>query len=280
MTNQSFPNHPDKHRGEALVRPEHFLSRVLRRDDLRVPEAIIMGYSGRLTSMLVERGFTRDASYPTSWRALWVKEGASVGVVEGFGYGAPAAAIVMEELATLGARRFISLGMAGALASEVGFGDVVVCTGAVRDEGVSHHYLAAARYAYPTDGLTNEVCDALAHANVPFTEGATWTIDAIYRETLEEALAYRDEGVVTVDMEAAALFAIAQVRGVEVASLFSVSDHLLSGETWELAPDSAAVVAGLAVILDAALSVLNSEDEGAPSLATDEGRFDANDVSP
>jgi purine-nucleoside phosphorylase len=84
----------------------------------------------------------------------------------------------------------------------------------------------------------------------------TWTLDAIYRETLEEALAYREEGVVTVEMEAAALFTIAEVRGVEIASLFTVSDHLLAASEWSSAPNKQLLTDGLARILDVSLEVL------------------------
>jgi uridine phosphorylase len=222
-----------------------------------------MGYTGQLPAMLKDRGFARVANYRTSWRALWLREGPNVdrvGVVEGFGYGAPAAAIVLEELATLGARRFINLGMAGALPSEVDFGEVVLCTAAVRDEGVSHHYVPAARYAYPSSMLTEDLRQMLRQQGTKFVEGPTWTIDAIYRETVDEAMAYRDEGVVTVDMESAALFTIAQVRGVDIAAIFAVSDHLLAGDEWQLSPDKAVVASGLTSVLDTALAVLDVDD--------------------
>jgi uridine phosphorylase len=198
---------------------------------------------------------------------MWLQEvsvNAQVGVVEGFGFGAPNAAIVIEELATLGVRRFINLGLAGALPDEVDFGDVVLCTGAVRDEGVSHHYVPSARYAYPSTGLTDELRKALMHEGEPFAEGITWTIDAVYRETVEEALAYRKEGVVTVEMEAAALFTIAEVRGVEIASLFTVSDHLLVGSEWRPAPNKQVLTDGLARILDVSLKVLSPEGHFEP----------------
>jgi uridine phosphorylase len=256
----SFPNYPDKHAGSPLVRPEMFLRGLIDRADVVVPTSIIVGYSGQLPALLRERGFTRVDKYRTSWRALWLREGPDidrVGVVEGFGYGAPAAAIVLEELATLGAQRFINLGMAGALPSEVGFGQVVLCTAAVRDEGVSHHYTPAARYAYPSPVLTDVLRRALHQRGTSFVEGPTWTIDAIYRETVDEAMAYRDEGVVTVDMESAALFTIARARDVEIAAIFAVSDHLLAGDEWQLSPDRAVVTAGLASVLDTALSVLD-----------------------
>jgi uridine phosphorylase len=258
----SFPNYPDKHGGSPLVRPESFLRGLLERDDVVVPRSIIMGYSGQLPGLLSERGFTRVANYRTSWRALWFREGPDVdgvGVVEGFGYGAPAAAIVLEELATLGARRFVSLGMAGALPSEVDFGAVVLCTAAVRDEGVSHHYVPAAKFAYPSSALTDVLRQTLVQRGTNFVEGPTWTIDAIYRETVEEAVAYRDEGVMTVDMESAALFTIAQTRGVDMAAIFAVSDHLLAGDEWQLSPDRAVVASGLATVLETTLTALDGD---------------------
>jgi uridine phosphorylase len=212
---------------------------------------------------------------------MWLQEEsdpARVGVVEGFGFGAPNAAIVIEELTALGVRRFINVGLAGALPTEVDFGDVVLCTGAIRDEGVSHHYVPAARYAYPSTGLTDELRQALLRKGDPFTEGMTWTLDAVYRETVEEALSYREEGVVTVEMEAAALFTIAEVLGVEIASLFTVSDHLLAESEWRPAPNKQLLTDGLARILDVALEVLSPEGrfESGPLLdsgAETEGPF-------
>ena len=59
-----------------------------------------------------------------------------------------------------------------------------------------------------------------------FTSGTSWSIDTPYRETVSEARRYRHQGVLTVEMEAAALFAVGKHRKAEVASLFSVSDSL------------------------------------------------------
>jgi purine-nucleoside phosphorylase len=69
----------------------------------------------------------------------------------------------------------------------------------------------------------------LTERGAAFQRGPTWTIDTRYRETVDEVRHYRREGVLTVEMEAAALFAVAVVRGVEAASVFVLSDLL--GET-------------------------------------------------
>jgi uridine phosphorylase len=261
VTTPTFPVSPDKHGGTPLITPQMMLARQLVDPDLVVPEGAIMGYSPRLASLLEERGFERVSGYGPLWRTMWLRAGerpARVGVVEGFGVGAPVAAVVLEELAALGVRRVVSLGIAGALPEELGFADVVLCTSALRDEGTSHHYRPAERFAHPAKGLTEALRRELARDASPFVEGPTWTVDAIYRETLEEARAYRDEGIATVEMEAAALFVVAEVRGLEAAAVFTVSDHLLAHDTWRLAPDTRSVTAGLARILDASIAALSA----------------------
>jgi purine-nucleoside phosphorylase len=67
--------------------------------------------------------------------------------------------------------------------------------------------------------------------NINFSEGTTWTIDAPYRETTKEINKYKKEGIATVEMEAAALFAVTRYRKLKSAAIFSISDVL--GEKWE-----------------------------------------------
>ena len=256
----TFPNHASKYGGTPLIRPEVIVSRLFGDQQHVVPTSVILGYSARLRPMLRERGFVLLSGYSAPWHSMWLPEGepvATVGVVEGFGFGAPGAAIVIEELVALGTRRIVNLGLAGGLAVDVGFGDLVLCSGAIRDEGVSHHYVPPARLAHPSVTLTDELRAALTEREETFVEGRTWTVDAIYRETLEEALAYRDDGVITVEMEAAALFTIGAVRGVDVAAIFAISDHLLAAPQWQVAPDKSVLNDGLRRGLDVALSVLS-----------------------
>jgi uridine phosphorylase len=134
------------------------------------------------------------------------------------GIGAPAAVAQMEVLASLGVGRFLSLGTAGGLGPVQSPGDVVVVTGAIRDEGVSYHYVSADADVSPDADLTAALTSALDRAGIQLTSGTTWTTDAPYRETAEEVLEFRRRGVLTVEMEAAALFAVARARGIELAS--------------------------------------------------------------
>ncbi len=186
------------------------------------------------------------------------EDATAVGMVGRFGIGAPAAANRLEDLAAAGVRRFIAIGLAGALQPEMEVGDLVVCTEAVRDDGVSHHYLPGAARVLPTHGLTDQLAGELSRSGRPLHRGPTWTIDAPYRETVEEIQHYRDLGVLTVEMEAAALAAVAEVRGVEFAAAFTVSDSL-AGESWNPHFADPLVDSGLELLLKAAVLALRAD---------------------
>ncbi len=139
-------------------------------------------------------------------------------------------AMTMEELAALGVRRFLVFGACGSLRTDLRIGDLVLPTFAVPDEGTSRHY-GGPRRPRPARALRDALADACARRGVPFTLGGTWTTDAVYRESLSRARTLVRDGVVGVDMEASALWAVARLRGLQAASLFVVSDEL-GGDDW------------------------------------------------
>jgi len=148
------------------------------------------------------------------------------------GIGAPFAAATLEELIGLGGRRFVACGGAGALAPELALGQVVVVTAALRGEGTSYHYLRAGRFALPDAQVTADIEAACQAAAAPFVRGATWTTDAVFRETRAAVRRRRAEGCVVVEMEAAAFFAVAQYRQVAFGQLLYAGDDV-SGEQWD-----------------------------------------------
>ncbi len=173
-----------------------------------------------------------------------------------FGIGAPAAAMLMELLIAMGARQFISIGTAGAIDPGLQIGDLVLCGEAVRDEGVSAHYLAHPDDpALPDPALSAAFGAALNRGPTPPVAGPSWTIDAIFRETPAQIAHYQAHGVLAVEMEAAALFAVAAMRGVQIAAGFVISD-LLSTATWQPQFDHPDVSAGLGRLFEAARTTL------------------------
>ena len=108
----------------------------------------------------------------------------------------------------------------------------ILPTAAVRDEGTSYHYLAASRTVGPSPEAVDAIRTTLLRHAVPFVEGATWTTDALYRETRRKVERRVAEGCLTVEMEAAAFFAVAAFRGVAFGQLLYAGDDL-SGEGWD-----------------------------------------------
>jgi uridine phosphorylase len=148
------------------------------------------------------------------------------------GVGAPLAAGFLEEAIAHGIRTVVACGGAGALVPDLTMGHVVVPTAAIRDEGTSYHYLPASRQVAPSPTAVVAIEDTLRRHGVAYRTGATWTTDAIYRETRAKAAARVAEGCLTVEMEAAAFFAVAAFRGITFGQLLYAGDDL-SAEEWD-----------------------------------------------
>jgi uridine phosphorylase len=146
--------------------------------------------------------------------------------------GAALAGGLFDELIALGAKKFVVVGGAGVLDRNIAFGHVVVPTSAVRDEGTSYHYLPPSREVAPSRKAVSAIRRVLARNDIPFVTGKTWTTDGFYRETHAKVKMRRAEGCVTVEMEAAALFAVARFRGVHLGQMLYGGDDV-SGEEWD-----------------------------------------------
>jgi uridine phosphorylase len=224
----TFPQLAGKHALDALVP----LPPAEKFPDLPAPESVILCYPRWLfRDTLAAEQTTR---YPWQYRGdVHILPGSEgrVAVAGGMGVGAPAAAMLVEELGAHGVRNFVILGLAGGLQPELRAGAEVLCDKALRDEGVSQHYLAPGQYVDATPELTSRLEAEFRDAGIVCAKGPSWTTDAPYRETREEARKYREEGIQTVEMEAAAVFAVARVRGYSAAAAFVVSDTL-ADEGW------------------------------------------------
>jgi len=146
--------------------------------------------------------------------------------------GAPSSSAFLEEAIAHGLRKFIVCGQCGVLDANLARSHVVIPTSAVRDEGTSYHYLPPGREVAPTESAIRAIEGVLGARGVPFTACKTWTTDAFYCETQEKMKRRLAEGCLVVEMEAAALFAVARFRGVELGQILLAGDDL-SGECWD-----------------------------------------------
>ncbi|KAA3656048.1 MAG: purine-nucleoside phosphorylase [Chloroflexi bacterium] len=148
------------------------------------------------------------------------------------GVGAPMAAAFMEEVISLGCRKFIVCGGCGVIDKQIGFEHVVVPETAVRDEGTSYHYLPPSREVSASLAAVSAICQTLETHHIQYVLGKTWTTDAVYRETSAKVARRRAEGCLVVEMETAAFCAVAQFRKVTFGQILYGGDDL-TGEKWD-----------------------------------------------
>ncbi len=148
------------------------------------------------------------------------------------GVGAPLAAGLLEEVIARGSNKFIVCGSAGVLDKSIALGHLLVPISAIRDEGTSYHYLPPSREVEAHPQAVTAIKDKLSESGIEYLLTKTWTTDAFYRETAGKIALRKSEGCLTVEMEAAALFAVAKFRGVVLGQILYGGDDV-SGELWD-----------------------------------------------
>ncbi|MES3161378.1 MAG: nucleoside phosphorylase [Halorubrum sp.] len=178
------------------------------------------------------------------------------------GIGSPSATIAVEELARVGVDTFIRVGSCGAIQSDMAVGDLVITTGAVRQEGTSDEYV---REDYPATA-DGEVVSALVAAaerlGYDYHTGITMSADSFYAgqgrpgfegfeaagsDALIEEL--QAANVKNVEMEASAILTVANVYGLRAGAVCSVYANRVTGEFRTEGESRAAETASLAVKL-------------------------------
>ncbi len=146
------------------------------------------------------------------------------------GLGAPLSAALFEYVIALGCNNFIVCGSSGLLDKNLKE-FLLVPVSAVRDEGTSYHYLPPSREVKASTKAIAAIEKIMKKHNVKYKLSKTWTTDAFYRETPDKISLRKEEGCSTVEMEAAALFAVAKFREVNIGQILYGSDDV-SGDEW------------------------------------------------
>lgn len=229
MLNGHVPRFPEKHKGTPKFDALEFMKKHMDRLE-KLPEKAIVVFSSTLYSQLHESLATKGTDYP--YGGLFetsVDESSGLMLIKLYP-GAPLIANTVEEISALGVKKILSLGTAGSINKMAKFDDLVLCTKALKDEGVSQHYTDSDAYSYPSPEMNSDISEFLESRSIEYLSGPTWTTDAPYMETLEEIKHYSGIGILTVEMEASAMFTVASRRNVQAASVFSISDELNDAE--------------------------------------------------
>lgn len=146
--------------------------------------------------------------------------------------GSAPAAQFMDWLIGYGVENIISTGTCGVL-TNIEENAFLVPVRALRDEGASYHYAPPSRYMDVNVEAISAIEQVLEQLGVPYEEVMTWSTDGFYRETAEKVAYRKEEGCAVVEMECAALAAVAQLRGVIWGELLFTADSLADLDNYD-----------------------------------------------
>jgi uridine phosphorylase len=145
------------------------------------------------------------------------------------GIGCPSAAIAVEELSAVGVETFVRVGTIGALQRGIEIGDMIVATGAAKNEGTSRRYEAIEYPAVPDYEVLSALVAAAEANDEAVHVGPIATDDAFYAETDEHVHDWEEAGLLAVEMEAAAVFSLARRKGLRAGAICTVDGNLVEG---------------------------------------------------
>ena len=138
----------------------------------------------------------------------------------------------IEDLNYNGVKKFIIFGNCGVLDKNIDDCQIIIPNRAYRDEGVSYHYLPDSEYIDLSDKYKDKFIEILNKYSFEYVEGATWTIDAFYRETREKIEYFKNKGVVCVEMEGSVIAAVCKRKNLDYFTFYYAADNLDSIE-WD-----------------------------------------------
>ena len=222
----------DKHWQEpSTFTPESLLREARRQKQAStspVPEVCILDPDGDIVRAKRAEGLTQSHTdwvcYHTELDVMSLGR-RNVGIV-GCAVGSAFAVLVAEELFACGCRLLLSLTSAGQLTPVQQPPYFVLINRALRDEGTSYHYCPPSDYSHAPADLVEGFEAGSGALPAPVITGASWTTDAPFRETQAAIEKHREEGLLAVEMEAAALYAFAEARACSVLCFAHVTNQM------------------------------------------------------
>ena len=192
-------------------------------DELNIKYAILPGDPARVDRIAEQLEQVESLAYNREYKSIQgLYKGVPVLAVS-TGIGGPSTGIAVEELSRIGVTHAIRIGSCGALQPECALGDLILVTGAIRDDGTSTAYVEAQYPAIPDFDLLSACRESVAAEKIPYHMGICRSHSCLYGERNPELYSYwTGKRAVASDMETAVLFVLGSLRGVRTASILNV----------------------------------------------------------
>lgn len=199
-----------------------------KREELSLPERVIITFNtGDLKSILNKSKGNLIGAW-SHFRPIYRIEKSNTVIIRSY-LGGPNIAATVEELSAFGVKEFVLWGYCGGIDSSLEIGNVILVRGALREDGISYHYLKD-REAF----VYSDWVGAWKHCvkEWGFFEGTVWSCDALYRETQSKIKRYRKMGISAVEMEVASFYAVCKYKEVMGIAFLIISD-IFRDRGWE-----------------------------------------------
>lgn len=159
--------------------------------------------------------------------------------VQTTGMGAPSAGIVFEELVMLGVRRLVRVGTCGGLKDGMQMGDTVIAISATAEDTTPLRVAQMDSYApTATFELAEHAARLSRESGARVHVGPVLTSGVFYDPDPNTFARWKRTGHIGVEMEAAMMYTIAAIKGLEALAMMTVSDLLdVSGDTTRISDE-------------------------------------------
>ncbi len=213
---------------KALIEPTHVLDK-----HESISSCLVVCFFLDAIDALIKRGdiYLKDTIKGENHVNIYQFKDKDVTLVPGL-LGAPACAGFLDNFIAMGAKHIMFCGGGGVLRPDLAVGKFIVIDSAIRDEGLSYHYIKPSRDIKANPHVLKTITSYLDKEKIDYVKGKTWTTDAFYRETKDKILMRKQEGALLVEMEQSAMMAVSEFRGVEYGAIIYSGDDV-SKETWD-----------------------------------------------
>ncbi len=188
-----------------------------------------------LRAQYIAENFLDDAKQVTGVRNMYGFTGTYKGKpvsIMGSGMGIPSMSIYARELiVSYGVKNLIRIGTCGGIGSDIKIRDVIFAQGASTDSNVNRARVRGYDFAAIADfGLLLNGVNTAKELGIEAKVGNVFTTDTFYQADNTFYQELDKLGVLAVDMETAGMYGVAAEYGAKAMALFTVSDHVITGE--------------------------------------------------